>query len=631
MPIGTLVIFIVISLGLGYTALLLAKPQPVLETLALSFVIGIAILPLLLLLLRALHVPLDVRIIGPLSLVGVAVGMWRRHVGSWKMPAVRAVAICVAIVSMLLVTKMMYDGALRYPYLEDDDPWKHAVAARYVAIERTTDQGPVAFAHTLEPYPPYYSAMMGVLHQTTPDLRWVLKFFNALLVGMSVLAAYFAFELLLRDSVAAAAAAAILGAIPAYMSHFIWSQTLAIPVFLIALWALEHWRHSLVADTENMEGARATQTRANVAGIRSGWWARGAFRLAALLVWSATIIQPSTAVVFAFLFVVYGVVVGLSAALAHAPWPFAHSLAVVAGGVMSFLTWGSFTVLYGWTRLSGQIGVSTVMFSSKTEDTSGGIVYSVGDIVFAPFVSKIDQATGLGPFVVLLALVSIAALLYNWRTLTSQKNAGALFLLLMLVVSMIGVQGNALPYKLFPHRFWVFLAIPVAALAAITIVKVADAFPRRIVRYLAVIALVGATLWTALPARMAVQQAQWPPGVIWTSHEELAGYIALPDNLPMGSRVFAPCTLDEKVIGNNMAAEPWVAAQRDMKKHFSHKTTQEIIAHMITYRYEYLTLDASCTSQIGQHRTQEIADSLAKSGRFTLVVSAPGFMLVKMT
>lgn len=159
---------------------------------------------------------------------------------------------------------------------------------------------------------------------------------------------------------------------------------------------------------------------------------------------------------------------------------------------------------------------------------------------------------------------------------------------------------------------------------------IADAFPKRIVRYPVVLALVCATLWTALPARMAVQQAPWPPGVIWTSNEELAGYIALPDNLPLGSRIFAPCTLDEKVIGNNMAADPWVAAQRDMKEHFSNKTTQEIIAHPITYRYAYLTLDTSCTSKIGENRTQEIADGLSKSGRFTQVVSAPGFMLVKM-
>ena len=43
----TPVIFFVISLGLGYTALLLARPKPVLETIALSFPLGIAILPLL--------------------------------------------------------------------------------------------------------------------------------------------------------------------------------------------------------------------------------------------------------------------------------------------------------------------------------------------------------------------------------------------------------------------------------------------------------------------------------------------------------------------------------------------------------------------------------------------------------
>ena len=37
---------------------------------------------------------------------------------------------------------------------------------------------------------------------------------------------------------------------------------------------------------------------------------------------------------------------------------------------------------------------------------------------------------------------------------------------LWLVFTFLGTQGNALPVKLFPHRFWVFLTIPVAFFSA---------------------------------------------------------------------------------------------------------------------------------------------------------------------
>jgi hypothetical protein len=566
------------------------------EDTLLAICVGLAALPLLILLVRILRVPLDLRIFLALALVASAT--WAFGRGRAVRPTLtRSVIPVGALVLALLLAGIMYTGATKYPYLEDDDPWSHATGAHYVALKKTTGLPDGWTTHYLEPYPPYYTAVMGLLHQLNPDTNRVLKAVNALIVGLSLLSAFFAFDTLIASQYKALAAVAVLGMIPAYMSHFIWSQTLAIPVFFIALWALEEARRS-----------------------RHGTiWRDGKWWLAVAMVWSATIIQPSTAAVIALLLTLYvGVHLALDPGRTAAHYREAYAL--VAAGILSFLTWAGFVLGYGWERFSAQIGIHTTVLASATGDTSAGVVYGIADIVFAPRSSKIDQATGIGWFVSLLALIGLIVVVLKARR---PSHRWALVAVLWTVVGILGIEGNALPVKLFPHRFWVFLAIPAALLAVEAAFAIGGAIRHTGASVLVTTLILVTAVGLNVGPRLAVQQATWPPGVFWTGQADLSGHSALPSLLPLGSRVLVLCSEADKAIGMSMDARPWEPGEIAFKASLASATGGDVARFMHDHDYDFLTLDPGCLGRLAPRATEALVQSIAESGRFRLRLHLP--------
>src|SRR5262249_36122110 len=161
-------------------------------TLLLALSIGLGLLPPLLLVLRLAHAPLrwwlvlGIAAAGPLALA-IRGATARRTRPPPAPPAPkpapksraprrsrppRAPAVVIAALAAAWLAGMLYAGAARNPWLEDDDSWQHAVGAHYVAHFATTAQPWPPISHYLEPYPPYFTALMGVLHQSQPDLQW---------------------------------------------------------------------------------------------------------------------------------------------------------------------------------------------------------------------------------------------------------------------------------------------------------------------------------------------------------------------------------------------------------------------------------------------------------------------------
>jgi hypothetical protein len=484
--LSTVATFLILVGGLGSAVLLLTDGKDWVEKILLSICIGLGTLAPLILLFRILHIPLDIRFFLILAVAGPAIWTFRKR-PSAKATSKTTVVPAAALLSAVLLAWIMYVGAIRYPYLEDDDPWRHATGAHYIALQKTTAPPDGWTVQYLEPYPPYYTATMGMLHQLNPDTNSVLKAVNALIVGLSLLAAFFAFDTFTGNRYKALAAAAILGMIPGYMSHFIWSQTLAIPVFFTALWALEEARKSRI-------GAPWRDRK---------WW------LAVLMVWSATIIQPSTAAVVALLLTIY-VAAHLAVDRRREAHEYREASVLVGAGALSFLTWAGFALRYGWAEFGRQIGISTDILASATGDTSGGIVYGLNDIVFASVSSKIDQATGLGWFVSLLALIGLIVIAFDWKRSRRPPHGWALVTVLWAIVGIIGIEGNALPVKLYPHRFWVFLAIPIALLAVEAAFAIGKTTRHRIAFVLATTLIV--VLAVGLNARPRHAVLEWPGG-----------------------------------------------------------------------------------------------------------------------
>jgi len=135
-------------------------------------------------------------------------------------------------------TLFMYvKGAFIYPYLEDYDPWAHAVGVKYVSIEKNLDDPNDNLVY-IKPYPPGYDALIGILHQTSPSLMWTIKFFNALIISLGIIFFYFFTKGFMHSKDKALIATFILAMIPCYLSHFIWAHSLVMTLFIVALYCL---------------------------------------------------------------------------------------------------------------------------------------------------------------------------------------------------------------------------------------------------------------------------------------------------------------------------------------------------------------------------------------------------------
>ncbi len=499
-------------------------------------------------------------------------------------------------------------GALNYPWLEDDDPWSHAAAVRYVSIYSTYILPNPELIHYLAPYPPFFDVLLGLLFQLdTGSLQFTLKFFNALLVSLTIPLFYCWVRTRFEGRVALWATF-IIAVLPSLMSHFIWAQTLAMVLVFPAFYFLERV-------------------------LRGG--DRALTLISALTLGAVLMVQPSVAGIIFIMVVLYVGSVRLPAILASgdkaAALKDSAAVPLLALALALLLFWGPMLAMYGMGGILNQMGLSLGFVTEKTPDTSGGVIYGPNDFLDAPLASKMDQPTGWGLAVSGLLLLGIVVAVRKARA--GEDRWLQVALLLWFVFCMVGVEGNALPFKMMPHRFWVFLAIPVAILAGYGAVKVLEYTDknRKGMELAAKVVLVAALLFTAAYPKGVVETSQWPPGASWASDEQVAGYIKLK-GLPANTKVFGFCMNDVFADGVDKAGYAWVKEVNDYKAQSINDSLDGNYAFLKKYGYEYAIIDQSCLKTFSGDQIQAKLTALGPDSRFTLEqqFSSQSFLAMKV-
>ena len=626
--------FFLITFCLGYATLKLSKARtsdhPLVYALEM-LAIGLAAFSFLGVVLGLLHIPLHLYVY-----LGIAVALDLLAYfldrtpqpfaqGWWKDRTTFAILGLIIILGLSFM--MFHKGAFGYPYLEDDDPWNHALSVSYIAREHTYDIDPYVrtvssgYAFYLEPYPPTFDVILGVMRQTNDSLMWTLKFFNALLVTLALATWYLFARAYLKSDWKALFSTAVLAALPSFMSHFIWSQTIALVVFPAALYAV----------------LKAKEDKT--------WLVPAIVAVASMMV-----TQP----VVSFLF---GIVVILAALATFAhettgkgAWTqrYAQTLHVIiagAGGLaLSFVFWGAQLAKWGITGFlqlrGGELPGSGAGWSSGYALQA----YSLGELLFPPHASRMDQATGWGLAVTLALLLAFVLIALSWRkTLTPSKGWMHLHLLawFLLLAYMVFAPSLGLP-GYGSSRIWPELAMPLALLATEgTFILAASVSKQELARLGVAAGVLALILLTSLPAKVAVQTSQWPPGVQWTpiqapnggvSYPDLEGHAMMGNYIPKNSRVFAFCGGDSRVVGFDMQAEPWNRDQAEFRKRLFNATGEEIMAFLKTHQFMYITLDATCVREYGENATTALANRLTETKGFVQVPAAvrPGFLLAQV-
>ena len=245
MEFFSIAFFLIVLYGFGSSISFIAKEsEDFLERHLMRFGIGLGIMPAFGFLLNLLGIPLDWRIFLIASLLVLAV----KYYFDYRKNEIFNIKFNLNLYSIFMIvlfaiTLYMYTaGAFAYPYLEDDDSWSHALSIKYVSIEKTVFAVQPIF-HYIDPYPPAYDMLMGVVHQTNDSVYWTLKFFNALIISLSIIFFYFFAREFTNSSKKALFSTFALFAIPAFLSHFIWALALTVPLYFVSFYCIERIKH----------------------------------------------------------------------------------------------------------------------------------------------------------------------------------------------------------------------------------------------------------------------------------------------------------------------------------------------------------------------------------------------------
>lgn len=634
--ITTIFLFFLYCWGIGFTATyLLKKPDNRWERHLLNIGIGLGIIPIIFILLNFFHIPLDWKILLALSVAFpsyiLACRIQKKDFSVPKPCLRKSDLIILAVLLIFAVSFYIYaKGAFSYPYLEDEDPWGHAVGAKYVALEKnaydpslesSTEEIDVVLSY-IDPYPPAYDILMGVLHQTSPDLRWTLKFFNALIISLGFIFFYLFAQLLMESKTKALLATAILAMIPSYLSHFIWAHSLVITIFFPFMYAF----HKGLEDKKWLF----------IAGIiTASIWVTQNFE------------QPIKLATLALIYV-------LVFSLAYRRFLWRHIAAIFSGIVISFTWWAVMINKYGLAKFLAYYGGDvinkgdTVVLSSSGSGFNpvefiisawqaftnpGGTAsrtYSFSDFFFAKGANMINNPIGIGIALSLLTLTGVIFLLWKYKSSIAQKENGWRSLILFwLIFTFWAVNGLNFPVSVARGAFrsWMILAIAASLVAAEGIYILKDLINSKTLKYGFLFLVLVGIMFTSGLQKYQVNTSVWPTSGSFTDSSEPFQYAAWFDTIPDNTKVFTYAPRDKLVIGFGKFSCAWCQEVIDFRRDIMDKSAEELYSFLKSNGYEYLIINGPMdyryySKQLPPENPDETMNlkyqEILNSGRFTI-------------
>ncbi len=643
----TIILFFVYFLGLGFTALyFLPKPDSRAERFCVYIMMGLGVFPILAVLLNFLHITLDWKIFLGLSLIFPTYVLFRKiqkkelKVPPIKLKLTKSSLFLLAVLLIFAVTLFMYTkGALSYPYLEDEDPWGHAVGIKYVALEKTAYDPPTSIVDGeidqqlsyIDPYPPAYDILLGVLHQTSADVQWTMKFFNALIISLGILFFYLFAKDFFVSKGRALLATFFLAAVPSYLSHFIWAHSLVITLLFPALYAFMKIR------------------------VDTRWWYVAAIIVASIWV-TQNIEQPIKLTMMLLIFVVV-------LSITKRKWVWQEWAAIGGGMLMSLLWWGVMIQKYTFsgflryfagdiageadiaiTSSISQTGLLTKLFGFWQKLTSpggsGSRAYTAGDFFHATSENAINGPIGLGVVITLLTLCALAYVLWKYKSsIIHEKNAYKAVIIFWLIYAFWAVNGRTFLVSIArgPFRAWMLLAIPVALISADFLFEVKDKIRNRVISFAVIAVVVIAVFFTSFVPKYEFNTMPWPTSGSFINQQEPWEYGAWFETLPLGTKVFLYSPRDKLTIGYNAFSCAWCAEVVNFRKDILHQDGRELHSFLKLNGYEYLLINGNMDSkyfrgQFGENETASLLprryEEIQTSGLFTPEYYKEGMFLV---
>ncbi len=673
MVFSTLLFFLYLW-GFGYSVMKISRaPEAThgIERNVMRLGIGMGVLLLLAMIFNVLHIPLDWRIFLVLALAGPLYYTIRTPPKATRI-VLRTHDLYLIVVALIVIVNFYtyLSGAFAYPYLENDDSWSHATGSKFISIEKTFDEPPGRAFQYMNPYPPSYDFIMGLMHQVTDDLHWTLKFYNALLTSMGILLFYFFAKQFLGSPLKGVIATLILASVPAYLSHFIWAPVLAMFMFYPSLYALEkisqdkRWIGPAIAALGGLLVAHPTHTltlygliglyvivktvalknmhylTAYTGGIAASlsWWALHGYDFATSLMSGSGIDKIVEAEAAQGEGILHRIISALTSSL----------FSPTSGTASRAYTFNDFFVTQSQNLINNPLGIGQVAFTlflaslvvapALTLKRLGGYRYLyalVSGTIMALFTIAIPSKALL--FIGLYALLNLALIFAagGWKKNTTLTISLMWFIVTFFIVNCLTFN---LPVGFFAFRTWMILVVPMAlitAIGAVAMHKLLRKLPAEkntlvLTTFVIGIVLLFGLYQTSWQQKYDVNTAQWPPGAFWSSEGDILAHLWLRQNLEPNTRVFG-FTDEDQIIGMGMMMCGWCDADATYRDNNINDTASEFHAWLTEHEYEYVVVTARDVNKHGQETIQNKLNEMGESGLFGVAWQGNGGLVLTVT
>jgi len=615
MNLITIILFFIYSWGFGLAATFFIKDSKnVLEKNLMRIGIGLGVFVVISTLFAVLHIPLDWKIFLLLSLIAPAfVSLKKFQSKTFSLPKLTKANLNILIVLILFsFTFFMYHkGAFIYPYLEDGDPWGHADSIKYISLEKTALEpfsGKSVFQY-IDAYPPGYDILMAILHQTSPSINWTIKFFNSLIISLGIIFFYFFAKELMNNKNKALFATFVLAMVPCYMSHFIWSHSLAVALIFPLFYCI-----------------RKIQ-------INKKW-----IYPSILIFGSLALIQMTQSIKIFILVLIYLFVVSLKEKKLNKE----ICIVIIGGMLLWAVWWGPMVLKYKGDLLTEGLTQGTKSFLGPRWKDYGikyigplgtaTRIYTFKDFFVAQHQNMINNPVGVGIVLSLLLLISLIPLALNRKKLLKDRNDWKLTAFLWLAFAFLGIHGGTrVPIALYSFRFWMLFAIFLSLLVGEGLWFLFGFVGRNKILKIGILVIVIIGIWfTSGAQKYSVNTAMWPPGGEWGSNEVLGGYIWMKENLPVNTKVVPMTSASGHIIGLDMFTCVWCEEEQEFYKTNINKSANEIHNWVKKNKYDYALFDMSYIEKFGINETQIKINSLLESNGFDVAYQDKGFVLLRV-
>lgn len=486
-------------------------------------------------------------------------------------------------------------GPFSYPWLEDDDPWQHAASVKYIALTGNLNAESGTFQY-INPYPPGYDIILAILHQTLPSLNFTLKFFNGLIIFLGLPFFYFFVKEFTKDRERALWAMFFCAVIPCYMTHFIWSYSLAItlfiPIFYCVLKAACDKRY-IVPSSVLIAGLCMTQPTEPVKF----------FIMLALLYLSIVIVRRELSPAL--------LIIPLCGILLSLLWYFPVYKNFQNGNMVLKTTINEFA----FTNEKDVGDMAQRIFDPQSGASTRK--YVARDYFFPRLKNYYNCAWGVGAALLSLAILGIVSIVSGYRRENQERRVCALTLLLWSAFTFLGLNSLtfSLPVGLTAYRFWPLFGIPVCLLAAEGYYRVKGAMKN--FNAFSIIVIMTVLVTSGYP-KFVTNTYRWDPGVWWESIEEVRGFFWMKSHLKPNSQVFTVAR-PFRMIGFDMRNDYWKKENRSLREEALYLNADVLYNQLKMHGFGYFIVSEADFSAYGKGLVDKRLKSLNASGHYRLV------------